>query len=240
MLELEAERLTARVEELEREKAALEAFAAVAAHELVEPLVMTEAYVAIVTDRLDASVHADSRRDLATVSRAAARMRLLLEAILHDARTTERLEPPQPVDLGAIVAECVQMLRPEIEQRSVRLRVGALPTVSGDEALLSGLVANLLINALKFSPRYQASIALGAALEGPMWKVWIESDGPVIPPEDRTRIFEPYQRGQGERRARGAGLGLTIARRIVERHGGTIGVVPADGGNRFYFTLPVG
>src|SRR3712207_8660187 len=75
MLELEAERLTARVEELERQKAALEAFAAVAAHELVEPLVMTEAYVAIVADRLDAAVHADSRRDLATISRAAARMR---------------------------------------------------------------------------------------------------------------------------------------------------------------------
>ena len=73
MLELEAERLTARVEELEREKAALEAFAAVAAHELVEPLVMTEAYVAIVTDRLDADLHADSRRDLATISRAASR-----------------------------------------------------------------------------------------------------------------------------------------------------------------------
>ncbi len=238
MLELEAERLSARVEELEREKAALEAFAAVAAHELVEPLVMTEAYVAIVTDRLDASIHADSRRDLATISRAASRMRLLLEAILHDARTNERSDPLRPVDLGAIVTECVQMLRPEIDQRAVRLHVGALPTVSGDEALLSGLLANLLINALKFSPRHEASIALGAVLEGPFWKVWIESDGPVIPPKDRTRIFEPYQRGQGERRARGAGLGLTIARRIVERHGGTIGVVPADGGNRFYFTLP--
>ncbi|HEX2412747.1 MAG TPA: ATP-binding protein, partial [Solirubrobacteraceae bacterium] len=59
------------------------------------------------------------------------------------------------------------------------------------------------------------------------------------PPEDRTRIFEPYQRVQGERRIRGAGLGLTICRRIVERHGGHIGVVPAaGGGNRFYFTLP--
>ncbi len=239
MLELEAERLTARVEELEREKAALEAFAAVAAHELVEPLVMTEAYVAIVTDRLDGTVHEDSRRDLATISRAASRMRLLLEAILHDARSNERSVSPRPVDLGAIVAECAQMLGPEIEQRSVRMHVGAMPTVSGEEPLLSGLIANLMINALKFSPRHEASIALGASLEGPVWKVWIDSDGPTIAPEDRARIFEPYQRGHGERRTRGAGLGLTICRRIVERHGGHIGVVPADGGgNRFYFTLP--
>lgn len=238
MLELEAERLSARVEELEREKAALESFAAVAAHELVEPLVMTEAYVAIVTDRLDKDLHADSRRDLATISRAASRMRLLLEAILHDARSTERRVASRPVDLDAVATECLQMLGPEIEQRATRLNVGALPTVKGDEALLSGLMANLLINALKFSPRHDARIALGASLEGPAWNVWVESDGPTIAPEDRGRIFEPYQRGHGERRTRGAGLGLTICRRIVERHGGHIGVVPAEGGNRFYFTLP--
>jgi light-regulated signal transduction histidine kinase (bacteriophytochrome) len=239
MLELEAERLSARVEELEREKAALEAFAAVAAHELVEPLVMTEAYVAIVTDRLDAELHADSRRDLATVSRAASRMRLLLEAILHDARS-ERHLVSRPVDLDAIVAECVELLGPEIAQRAARIQVGALPTVEGDEALLSGLMANLLINALKFSPRHDATIALGAALKGRVWNVWVESDGPTIAPEDRARIFEPYQRGHGERRTRGAGLGLTICRNIVERHGGHIGVVPGDGGgNRFYFTIPV-
>jgi light-regulated signal transduction histidine kinase (bacteriophytochrome) len=239
MLELEAERLSARVEELEREKAALEAFAAIAAHELVEPLVMTEAYVAIVTDRLDESVHAQSRRDLATISRAASRMRLLLEAILHDARSTERRLDSRPVDLGVVVAECTALLGPEIEQRAARLHVSPLPVVPGDDALLSGLIANLLINALKFSPRHEATIAVGASREGPVWKVWVESDGPTVPPEDRTRIFEPYQRGHGERRIRGAGLGLTICRRIVERHGGHIGVVPAaGGGNRFYFTLP--
>jgi chemotaxis family two-component system sensor kinase Cph1 len=240
MLELDAERLSARVEELEREKAALESFAAAAAHELVEPLVMTEAYVAIVTSRLDDVAHAESRRDLATVSRAASRMRLLLEAILHDARANEHHLDSRAVDLDAVVAECVDMLKPEIEERAVRLQIGALPTVLGDEALLSGLVANLLINALKFSPRNDATIALGASLAGSVWKVWIESDGPTIAPEDRTRIFEPYQRGNGERRTRGAGLGLTICRRIVERHGGHIGVLPADGGggNRFYFTLP--
>lgn len=239
MLELETERLSARVEELERQKAALESFAAIAAHELVEPLVMTEAYVAIVTSRLDDVSHAESRRDLATISRAASRMRLLLEAILHDARSNEHQLDPRSVELDVVVAECAEMLRPEIEARGVRLQIGALPTVEGDEALLSGLIANLLINALKYSPRNDATIALGASLAGSVWKVWVESDGPTIAPEDRTRIFEPYQRGNGERRARGAGLGLTICRRIVERHGGHIGVLPADGGgNRFYFTLP--
>jgi signal transduction histidine kinase len=63
--------------------------------------------------------------------------------------------------------------------------------------------------------------------------------GPTIPLEDRARVFEPYRRGAHERRIAGAGLGLTICRSIVERHGGVIGVTPLRaGGNRFYFTLP--
>ena len=61
----------------------------------------------------------------------------------------------------------------------------------------------------------------------------------MIPLEDRTAIFESFRRGRGERRASGSGLGLAICRRIVERHGGDIGVIPAPlEGNRFFFTLP--
>ena len=66
-----------------------------------------------------------------------------------------------------------------------------------------------------------------------------QSEGPAIAVEDRERIFEPYRRGRGERRAQGTGLGLAICRQIVERHGGEIGVDAVDGsGNRFFFTLP--
>jgi signal transduction histidine kinase len=239
MLELEAARLSARVEQLEEEKAALEAFAAVAAHELVEPLIITEAYATMVADRLDKDVHADSRRDLATLSRTASRTRHLLEALLHDARSGERSITRLPVDLGEVAADCVAALDHEVEARGATIHVGDLPTVPGDASLLSGLFTNLILNALKYSPRHGAEIAVEASREQGTWQVAVESEGPTIPPEDRQRIFEPYQRGRGERRARGAGLGLAICRRIVERHGGRIGVVPgADGGNRFFFTLP--
>jgi signal transduction histidine kinase len=62
----------------------------------------------------------------------------------------------------------------------------------------------------------------------------------VIPESDRQRIFEPWQRGWGERRSRGVGLGLAIVRQVVERHGGQVGVMSPNGGaaNRFFFTLP--
>ena len=111
MLELETARLAARIEELEREKATLAAFAAVAAHELVEPLIITEAFAAMVSDRLDEEIHADSREDLAIVGRTATRTRHLLEALLQDARSGEHALTRRPVDLAAVVDDALPCSR---------------------------------------------------------------------------------------------------------------------------------
>jgi signal transduction histidine kinase len=97
---------------------------------------------------------------------------------------------------------------------------------------------NLLTNALKYGPRHGGTIAVGAVRVTHGWQLGVESKGEPVPPADRERIFKPYCRGNGERRARGSGLGLSICREIVERHGGKLGVVPVEGGNRFQFTLP--
>jgi hypothetical protein len=88
--------LVARIEQLEREKSAVEAFAAMAAHELVEPLVMTEAFAAIVSDRLDGDGHAESLADLDAMGRAAARTRRLVETLLHEAGHTEHFAHVTP------------------------------------------------------------------------------------------------------------------------------------------------
>jgi signal transduction histidine kinase len=237
--ENDSQSLRARIAEVEREKADVEAFAAIAAHELLKPLVMTEAYAAIVSDRLDEEAHADSRRDLAVLGRGAARTRLLVETLLHDARSSGRQLRRRPVDLQELVSDCIALLAPEIQSRDADVVVEELPNVFGEPALLSGLFTNLLINALKYSPRRAGVIRVRATRAATAWRVAVESEGPTIPEEDRRRIFEPFHRGRGERRARGAGLGLAICRRIVDRHGGQIGVVPANNsGNRFFFTLP--
>jgi signal transduction histidine kinase len=235
----DTEALRARIEEVERENAELEAFAAVAAHELLEPLIMTEAYAALISARLDEQEHADSRRDLDALGRGAARVRRLVETLLHEARASGRKLRRRPVDLQTLVGDCVGLLAPEIQSRDAEVVVEDLPPVVGEQALLSGLFMNLLINALKYSPRRAGVIRVRAAREPTAWRVAVESEGPTIPEEDRRRIFEPFHRGRGERRTRGAGLGLAICRRIVDRHGGEIGVAPVNGsGNRFFFTLP--
>jgi two-component system sensor histidine kinase/response regulator len=239
-LEREVERLKARVEQLDRERAAAQGFAAVAAHELLKPLVMTEAYVAIVGESLNEREHAAGLRDdLETLGRAAARARLLIHALLHDARAAERSLRRQRVDLGELVRHCLSLLAPELDARETRVEVDALPEVSGEEALLGGVFTNLLLNAVKYSPRDSSAIRVRARRRERAWELSVESEGPPIPPAERQRIFQPFHRGTEERRANGSGLGLAICRSIVERHGGRIGVSAAGrSGNRFYFTLP--
>jgi signal transduction histidine kinase len=233
-------RLRARVTELEREMQAVEGFTAMAAHELLTPVVMMDACAATLSERLHGDRrHADSRRDLDAMRRGAARSRLLAETLLNHAAVHARPLQRRRIELGTLVGDCLALLEPEIRGRDVAIAAGPLPTLAVDEPLFSSVFMNLLVNALKYGPRQGGTVGIDAVRADRGWRIGIESDGEVIPAGDRERIFEPYRRGRGERRVRGSGLGLAICREIVGRHGGEVGVRPgAAGGNRFHFTLP--
>jgi signal transduction histidine kinase len=238
-LEAENRRLRVRVSELERENADGVGLVAVAAHELVEPLIATEAYASIVADRLEGDAHAESRSDLDTLRRGSAHARVLVETLLHHGDAAERPLRRRPIDVGLVVRDCLRLLAPEVHFREVRLEVAELPVVAGEETLIRSLITNLLSNALKYGPRYGGTIAISATRRSEDWRFCVRSQGSTIPVADRERIFDAYRRGRGERRVRGAGLGLAICRQIVERHGGRIWVGAVHGaGNEIYFTLP--
>ena len=240
LLEAEIQRLRARNTELEREKSDADARAAMAAHELLAPLVTIDAYAAMVFNRADGELHADSRCDLDALRRSAAETRLLVETLLQQARCTGRPLQRRPIDVNRVLRGCLTLLAPEIHSREAEVQVATLPEVSGEETLISAVFTNLLSNALKYGPPTRGTIFVEATSLRACWRFSVQSQGATIPVEDRERIFQPYNRGRGERRARGAGLGLTICRQIVELHGGQIGVSTADDGdNRFCFTLPV-
>jgi signal transduction histidine kinase len=245
-LSTENRRLRARLAELEREmpaseraKAEAETVVAVAAHELLSPLIAIDAYAFSVADRLDAEIHAASRSDLETLRIGTAHARLLADTLLQQAIARERPPEPRPFEVGVVVRECLTMLAPEADFREAEFQIGELPVVVGDETLIRALFANLIGNALKYGPRTGGKVGIYATPLNSIWRFCVSSQGSTIPAEDRKRIFDVYQRGLGERRVRGAGLGLAICRHIVARHGGRIWVAPArGGGNRFCFTLP--
>lgn len=242
----EVTRLRAQIDQLEREleesraqAAKLERFAAMAAHEVLKPLVMTEAFATMIAERGGHGLDLDTRRDVDTLIRISSRMRLLVEAMLMDSRPGREPLRRQAVDVSEILRDCVEMLGAEISARDVRVDVDPMPVVPGDAALLSGVFGNLLSNALQYGPREGGEIHVSAERSEAGWTFSVQSPGPVIPERDRQRIFEPWQRGWGERRSRGVGLGLAIVRQVVERHGGQVGVTSPTGvGNHFFFTLP--
>jgi signal transduction histidine kinase len=239
-------RLRARVAELEREheqleqeKARLERFAATAAHEVLKPLVMTEAYAEMLLERMGHSLELDSRRDLDAMVRISSRVRLLVATMLADARDAHGQLERENVDVAELLRDCVRMLDREIKMRDAHLEIEPMPVVQADPALLSGVFSNLISNALKYGPRSGADIRVSVERSEAGWTFGVDSPGPAVPEHARDEIFEAWRRGPGERRAAGVGLGLAIVRQIVERHGGQVGVTsPNDRSNRFYFTLP--
>jgi signal transduction histidine kinase len=238
-LEHEVARLTARLEELECERVEIENFAAMTAHEMLKPLVLTETCAALIADRAGCGLDLTSREELDLIMRVSQRVRPLVSALLTDARDNGIPLHRQPVDLDSVVRECLDVLREDIRARRIDVQIDALPVVKGHPALLTGVFGNLLANAVTYGPRDGGKIWVTADHSDAKWTFSVQSPGPPIPESDRQRIFEPWDRGLTEHRARGTGLGLSIVRRIVERHGGVVGVTcPSTYSNRFYFTLP--
>jgi signal transduction histidine kinase len=238
-LEQHAAGLEAVVAELEARNAALEAFAAMAAHQLSEPLIIVESSAILIGEDLDPDFDPLLRQRLEAIGTVAARGRRQVDALLLDARTADSPPELESVDAMEVVDGVLEGLATRIEQRRAVIEVGELPTVRTAAGLLTVLFENLISNALKYGPRQDGRISVTAECSGTEeWCFSISSEGPPISPEEAERLFEPFCRGVKERRSNGHGLGLAICERMVRRLGGEIGVVPSLAGNTFYFVLP--
>ena len=148
------------------------------------------------------------------------------------------------VDLGQVAAESAERLRTFADRQGVALRVEiepGLPPVRGEAARLGQVFANLVHNAVKFSPA-GSEVRVGARRSGrAMLEGWVADVGPGVSAADQARIFERFYKADRTRTSGGGtGLGLAIARHIVEGHGGTIRVESEEGrGARFAFTVPI-
>ena len=126
-------------------------------------------------------------------------------------------------------------------RRDIRVEIPEdLPPVRGEAARLAQVFANLVHNAVKFSPA-GTEVRVGVRRDGRMLEGWVADDGPGISPADQSRIFERFYKADRTRTAGGGtGLGLAIARHVVEGHGGVIRVESEEGrGATFAFTIPI-
>jgi PAS domain S-box-containing protein len=226
--------------ELERAKSE---FLSSISHELRTPLTSILGYAALL--REDTAGVLDAGDHIEVIERNASRQLRLVEDLLNIARIEagEFEVHRQPLDLGEVVRLGVEAMRPAAREAGLRLelqRQGAA-RVLGDADRLDQVLANLLSNAIKFTPsggRIDVRLAVSAGEA----RLTVADDGPGIQPQDRARLFERLFRAEDVKRLQvsGAGLGLAIARSIVEAHEGTIELAPgADGGASFEISLPL-
>ncbi len=146
----------------------------------------------------------------------------------------------EPVDTGELVRRAVELFEGVAEERRVALacRLAAVPPLRGDRRRLQHALANLVDNALKYTPA-GGHVTVTLAAHGERVEIAVRDDGPGIAPEDRPHLFERFYRGDRSRHLPGNGLGLSLARAVARAHGGDIRLESGVGaGSEFVLSLP--
>jgi signal transduction histidine kinase len=225
--------------ELERSNADLEQFAAIASHDLSEPLHTVAGFLHLLEQRYGAQLDAPAREFIGYAQDGTDRMQRLIDDLLAYARLGREQPPHVRVDLESVARQASAALQSRVEATGARVEIGPLEAVVGDAAQLGQVLQNLLANALKFTrpgepPRVEVSMRRDAE---ECW-VLVADHGIGIDPEARARVFEMFHRLHGIDRYAGTGLGLAIVARVVEQHDGRIRVEDtAGGGATIAFTL---
>ena len=231
--------LEASARDLARSNAELEQFAYVASHDLQEPLRMVVGHVQLLKKRLARKLDADTREFMGFAVDGALRMQNLIQDILAYSRVSSKGQPLAPVDSAAALKEALDLLASRIAETGAEVTAQPLPMVAADRVQLVQLFQNLIGNAIKFCKNRAPRVRVEARREARRWRFSVTDNGIGIAAEYRERIFGIFQRLHTRREYPGTGIGLAICKRIVERHGGEIGVESApDGGSVFWFTLP--
>jgi PAS domain S-box-containing protein len=234
-----------RTRELQSSNEDLQQFAHVASHDLKEPLRKVRTFASRLHDDPDSQLSERGQMYLNKVESAAERMWNMIEGVLAYSSVSSSKEAPQPVDLNRVVKEVATDLEMLIQQKEATLTVTELPVITGAPVLIHQLFYNLVNNSLKFTrpgvaPRIRISAETVEADGAVFARVVVSDNGIGFSTEHAVRIFETFTRLNSKDQFEGTGLGLSLCKKIVERHGGTITAYGAEGeGSSFTVTLPL-
>jgi signal transduction histidine kinase len=240
----QAQRQHRRIAALTHASAMQEQFLGLVSHELRTPLATILGLVDLTERTLQAGAPAGAaERYLGRLRGSALSLNDLVSDLLNAAQLQAGtfMISPGVVALGALATDIVEDLRPLLEasQHELTLEIAPeLPDVPGDEARVAQVLRNLLTNAIRYTPSGgELSLRIAPAEAG--LRVEVADNGPGLTPEQVAGLFRRFGHGAGAAGNGGVGLGLFIAKGLVEAHGGTIGVeAEPDVGCRFWFTLP--
>jgi PAS domain S-box-containing protein len=234
-----AEKLVSKLnEELLRSNKELESFAYVASHDLQEPLRMVSSFTQLLEKQYKDKLDDKALEYIHFAVDGSKRMFDLLNGLLAYSRIQTKGREFNRVELTRVFETATQNLSLTIKERNAEIKSDDLPIVIGDMVQLIQLFQNLLANAIKFSiesPR----IFVSSKSNHDHYLISIKDEGMGIEPQYFDKIFEIFQRLNPRDQYEGTGIGLSICKRIVERHGGKIWVESEYGkGSSFFFTIP--
>ncbi len=236
------ERVRERTAELEAANDELEAFGSSAAHDLRTPLRAIKGFAELLLDQRAGALTPEAQRCAQLIRDGSAQMGKLIEDLLSFSRLGRQALSRQRVSLEAVCQDALKGLMMDLQGRQVDLRVGALPEVNADPALIRVVFVNLLSNALKYTrQRAPAVIEVGVtpAADPHEHVIHVRDNGVGFDMDHADKLFGVFQRLHLAHEFEGTGVGLATARRIVERHGGRIWAeAKPDVGATFFFALP--
>jgi len=232
--------LDRHAKELARSNSELEQFAYVASHDLQEPLRMVASFTQLLGKRYGDKLDSDGRDFIHYAVDGANRMQNLISDLLSFSRIETQEKVFESTSCDFVLNRALGNLALTIEESDAEITWGALPQVMGDAKQLSQVFQNLIANAIKFRGDKPPKVEIQAEADADNWKISVRDNGIGISPEQASRIFVIFQRLHTRTEYPGTGIGLSICKKIVERHGGRIWMEGSPGeGSAFFFTLPM-
>jgi PAS domain S-box-containing protein len=229
--------------ELARSNQELDDFAYIASHDLKEPLRGIHNYANFLLEDYATRLDADGKTKLETLARLAQRMEVLIDSLLEFSRVARLELCGRETDLNDVLRSALEPLQITLREEKVEVRVPRpLPTVRCDRVRVGEVLHNLITNAVKYNDRPQKWVEVGYRDGGGPPVFYVRDNGIGIPAKHHETVFRIFKRLHGrDKYGGGTGAGLTIVKKIVERHGGRIWVESTPGaGATFYFTLAPG
>ncbi|MDY6835919.1 MAG: PAS domain S-box protein [Chloroflexota bacterium] len=235
--------LSISYEKLRQSNQELQDFAYVASHDLREPLRKISAFGEILSSSISDKLDEDDKDNLDFMIDGANRMQQMINALLDYSRITTKAKDFHNVDLNEVINDIRELeLAVQLEETKGVIEIPeSLPFVHADEIQIHQLMHNLISNGLKYQRKDSTPIIAVRAVTADhnQLLIEVEDNGVGIPEEHRDEVFNMFRRLHSRSEYSGTGIGLAICKKIVQRHGGEIGIKPSSsGGSTFWFTLP--
>lgn len=232
-----AQRMHDQRKELELYKAELENFTYLASHDLQEPLRVISSYLQLLEKRYKKLFDQDGIDFINYTIDGADRMKVMIRDLLIYSRINRKYQDEEPVDMNKVLEDVQNKLKHDIAVNNAVIHADRLPTVRCNESLMVLVWQNLISNAIRFRSEKEVAINIRVKEQPKQWIIAVEDNGIGIEKKYHQKIFEPFERLHGRKYA-GTGMGLAIAKKILERYGGRIWINSQPGqGTTFCFAL---